>query len=113
MGDPALHLGPGYVACRAIHRHRQGREVIAIFLPQPGGGILFTGVVPHVADNCVLALDIAVPFLDDGVDLRLGQRPAHRFRLRSGLGHRKSRGRFHTLCFVNLLNLFCFGEEQV
>ena len=35
------------------------------------------------------------------------------FRLRLFLGKRKSRGRFHTLCFVNFLDLFRFGEEQV
>ena len=72
LRDPALHLGPGHIACRAVHCHRQGREVIAILLPQPGGGVLFTGVILHIADNRVLALDIAVPFLDGGVDLRLG-----------------------------------------
>ena len=85
LGDPALHFGPGHIARRAVHRHREGREIIAVLLPQPGGGILFTGMVLHVADNRVLALNIAVPFLDGGVDLRLGQRPAHRFRLRSGV----------------------------
>ena len=78
LDDPALHLGPGHVARRAVHRHRQGREIIAVLLPQPGGGILFTGMVLHVADNRVLTFNIAGPFLDGGVDLRLGQRPAHR-----------------------------------
>ncbi len=29
------------------------------------------------------------------------------------LGKRKSRGRFHILCFINILNLFCFGKKQV
>ena len=35
------------------------------------------------------------------------------FWLRLFPGKRKSRGRLHTLCFVDLLNLFRFGEEQV
>ena len=29
------------------------------------------------------------------------------------LGKRKSRGRFHILCFINILNLFRFGKKQV
>ena len=70
-------------------------------------------MVPHVANNCVLTFDFAVPFLDGGVNVGLGQRPAHGFRLRSGFGYRKSRGRFNTLCFVDFMDLFRFGEEQV
>ena len=35
------------------------------------------------------------------------------FWLRLLLGKKRSRGRFHTLCFINFLDLFRFGEEQV
>ena len=37
--------------------------------------------------------------------------PQHMVNIR--LGKRKSRGRFHTLCFVDILDLFRFGEEQI
>nr|WP_244273545.1 hypothetical protein [Bittarella massiliensis (ex Durand et al. 2017)] len=115
--NPALYLGPGHITRRAVHRHREGRQIIAKLLPQPGGGVLFTGVVLHIAHDCVLALNIAVPFLDSRVNLGLGQRPAlGRCRaLCRGMvfRHRKRTGRLYARSFVDGFYLFRFGEEQV
>ena len=32
LGDPALYLGPGHITRRPICRHREGRQIITIFL---------------------------------------------------------------------------------
>ena len=115
LGDPALYFGPRHIARRAIRCDGKGRQRIAVFLPQPGGGVLFTGMVLHVADNRVLALDIAVPFLDGGINVGLGKRPARgrrcwwgRFRLRDS---RRAR-RENAWPFINPPYLFLFRGEQ-
>ena len=115
LGDPALHFGPRHIARRAIRRDRKGRQRIAVFLPQPSSGVLFTGMVLHVADNHVLALDIAVPFLDGGINVSLGKRPARdrwcwrgRFRLRDS---RRAR-RENAWPFINPPYLFLFRGKQ-
>ena len=115
LGDPALYFGPRHIARRAIRCDRKGRQPIAVFLPQPGGGVLFTGMVLHVADNRVLALDVAVPFLDSGINVGLGKRPVRgrrcwrgRFRLRDS---RRAR-RENAWPFINPPYLFLFRGEQ-
>ena len=115
LGDPALYLGPRHIARRAIRCDGKGRQRIAVFLPQPGGGVLFTGMVLHIADNRVLALDVAVPFLDGGINVGLGKRPARdcrywrgRFRLRDS---RRAR-RENAWPFINPPYLFLFRGEQ-
>ena len=115
LGDPALYFGPRHIARRAIRCDGKGRQRIAVFLPQPGGGVLFTGMVLHVADNRVLALDVAVPFLDGGINVGLGKRPVRgrrcwrgRFRLRDS---RRAR-RENAWPFINPPYLFLFRGEQ-
>ena len=115
LGDPALYFGPRHIARRAIRRDRKGRQRIAVFLPQPGGGVLSTGLVLHVADTRVLAPDMAVPFRDGGINVSLGKRPARdrwcwrgRFRLRDS---RRAR-RENAWPFINPPYLFLFRGEQ-
>ena len=115
LGNPALYFGPRHIARRAIRCDRKGGQRIAVFLPQPGGGVLFAGMVLHIADNRVLALDIAVPFLDGGINVCLGKRPARgrrcwrgRFRLRDS---RRAR-RENAWPFINPPYLFLLRGEQ-
>ena len=115
LGNPALYFGPRHIARRAIRCDGKGWQRIAVFLPQPGGGVFFTGMVLHVADNRVLALDVAVPFLDGGINVGLGKRPARgrrcwwgRFRLRDS---RRAR-RENAWPFINPPYLFLFRGEQ-
>ena len=72
LGDPALHLGPGQHRSIGAFRAycKRSFAVAAVkLMGQPCGGVFFTGVVLHVADNGVLALDVAVPVLDGSVNV--------------------------------------------
>ena len=106
LGNPALDLGPGHICRRAACRHRKGGQVVAVLLTQPGGGILLSPVLLHVADDSVFALDASVPLLDGRVDAGLCDRAGRlgplrhlrhsllRRRLRCGLRRGLHRWRF-------------------
>ena len=209
LGNPALYFGPGQshsVGAFRADRKRGFAFASVKLMGQPCGGIFFSRMIFHVADNGVFAFDLAIPGLDSTVNvivrkwaqqfMELGigfvchfpvqplaklrhireqadqlyivrvengaahsritldhsvfiitmtagvpvsdvlgnsfqhdgliffmQLPESRLcrlcllvgslRLRLFLGKRKSRGRFHTLCFVDFMDLFRFGEEQV
>lgn len=88
LRDPALHLGPGQGrplwAFRAYRK--RGFAVAAVkLMGQPCGGIFFPRVVFHVAHNRVLALDVAVPFLDCRINVILRKRAQQLVQLRVGL----------------------------
>ena len=70
--DPALHFGPGQGRpLRAVRAYRKrGFAIAAVkLMGQPCGGIFFPRMVFHVADNGVLAFDLAVPVLDSSVNV--------------------------------------------
>ena len=72
LGDPALHLGPGQHRSIGAFRAycKRSFAVAAVkLMGQPCGGVFFTGVVLHVADNGVLAFALAVPVLDGSVNV--------------------------------------------
>ena len=72
LRNPALHLGPGqHRSIGAFRAYRKrGFAVAAVkLMGQPFGGIFFPRMVFHVADNGVLAFDLAVPVLDSSVNV--------------------------------------------
>ncbi|MPM03601.1 hypothetical protein SDC9_49868 [bioreactor metagenome] len=97
LGDAPLHLRPRQIRCRAVRGHGEGWQIVAILGAQKCGGIFITGVFPHITDNGVLTFNIAVPFLNGGVNVGLGDFAPFRFRydglLRHGR-HRESGGLF-------------------
>ena len=74
MGDTPLHLRPRQNNRLGIAHgdlQRLGAVAYAVFRCQPCGGIPVAGMSLHIADNCVFALNPAVPLLQGRVDVLL------------------------------------------
>ena len=82
-GKMALHLCPGQVGSRALHGDRERREIIAVLVFQPFRRPPVTGMVGHVLLHPALAVHIAVPLLEGGVNICRGDLPG-RHRGRNG-----------------------------
>ena len=64
LGKPALYLRPGqlrFLRAAGTDNEQAVAVTAAVFLSQPCGGIFFSCMVFHIADNSVFTLDIAVP----------------------------------------------------
>ena len=72
-GDPSLHSGPGNVPGSALHCDGKRGQIIPVFLSQPFCRAAFLAMLPHIPSNGPLAVHAAVPFLERGVYIRLGQ----------------------------------------
>ena len=74
LGDTPLHLRPRQNNRLGIAHgdlQRLGAVAYAVFRCQPCGGIPVAGMIFHIADNCVLAFNPAVPLLQGCVDVLL------------------------------------------
>ena len=78
-GKMALHLDPGQVGGRALHRNRERREAVSILIFQPLRRAPVTGMIGHVLLYLPLAGKIAVPLLEGGVNIGLGDFPERRW----------------------------------
>ena len=80
LGNPALYFGPGQLCPFGGFRANRQRAFIVLsmkFTGQPFGGVFFPRMVVHIADNCVFALNIAVPCTDGIVNIILRERTQH------------------------------------
>ena len=75
LGNPALYLRPGQLRfLRASSTDNEQAVTAAVFLSQPCGGIFFSCMVFHIADNSVFTLDIAVPCTKGSINIFLRKR---------------------------------------
>ena len=113
LGNPALYLCPRQI--RGSGRNRKCRKVISILLLQPCRRTFISGMIFHVADNGLLAPDVAIPFLECCINSGLGIHGPRRFQdrfCRIRLGHRKSGG-LSALRLLDILDLLLLRQEQV
>ena len=122
LGNPPLNLGPGQIHGSPLHRHREGGQIVSVLPFQPCGGVLLPPVLGHIANHRPFTVHIAVPFLQSGVDLSLGDLPFHWLnRSRKGVprtGHRNSAKtgvalfqRFK-LCLFRIREITAFGNQS-
>ena len=77
LGNPALYLRPGqlrFLRAAGTDNEQAVAVTAAVFLSQPCGGIFFSCMVFHIADNSVFTLDIAVPNTESFVNILLRKR---------------------------------------
>ena len=121
LGNPPLNLGPGQIHGSALRRHRKSGKIVSVLPFQPCGGVLLPPVLGHIANHRPFAVHIAVPFLQSGVDLSLGNLSFHWMnRSRKGVprtGHRNAAQsgialfqRFK-LCFFRIREIAVFGNQ--
>ena len=86
LGNPALYLRPGQLRfLRASGTDNEQAVTAAVFLSQPCGGIFFSCMVFHIADNSVFTLDIAVPCTKGSINIFLRKRAQKLMELWIGL----------------------------
>ena len=86
LGKPALYLRPGQLRfLRAAGTDNEQAVTTAVFLSQPCGGIFFSCMVFHIADNSVFTLDIAVPCTKGSINIFLRKRAQKLMELWIGL----------------------------
>ncbi len=77
LGNPALYLRPGqlrFLRAAGTDNEQAVAVTAAVFLSQPCGGIFFSCMVFHIADNSVFTLDIAVPCTKGSINIFLRKR---------------------------------------
>ena len=77
LGKPALYLRPGqlrFLRAAGTDNEQAVAVTAAVFLSQPCGGIFFSCMVFHIADNSVFTLDIAVPCTKGSINIFLRKR---------------------------------------
>ena len=85
-GKIPLDFGPREVDSRTFHSDGKGREVIAVLAPQPVRCILLTAMFGHVLPHPALAVWVAVPLPEGGINVVLGDLT---------VGNSRRTGRFH------------------
>ena len=88
LGNPALYLRPGqlrFLRAAGTDNEQAVAVTAAVFLSQPCGGIFFSCMVFHIADNSVFTLDIAVPCTKGSINIFLRKRAQKLMELWIGL----------------------------
>ena len=88
LGKPALYLRPGqlrFLRAAGTDNEQAVAVTAAVFLSQPCGGIFFSCMVFHIADNSVFTLDIAVPCTKGSINIFLRKRAQKLMELWIGL----------------------------